>query len=636
MNKPEIYNVLKQYWGYKEFRPIQESVINSVLENKDTLVLMPTGGGKSLTFQVPSMVREGTCIVVTPLIALMKDQVERLKSMKIAATAIFSGMEKDEIKSELNRCVFDQVKFLYCSPERLSTDLFRDRLQHMNISLIAIDEAHCISQWGYDFRPSYLQINEIRKIIPDTPILALTATATARVVDDIMAKLDFKKTNVIRTSFERKNLVYVVRKSSDKYKEILNICNKIKGTGIIYVRTRRKTKEIADFLKANNILAEFYHAGLDIDLRNSRQALWMSNKCRVIVCTNAFGMGIDKPDVRFVIHFELPESIEAYFQEAGRAGRDGLKAFAVIVYDGTDITVLKNKIVQKYPMVADIRDIYEALFNYFQIAIAEGRDECRDFNFVDFTTRFKLSPMLAYNSLQLLQHEGYLEISEDLDHPSRIQFLVARDDLYKFQISNERFDQFIKLLLRNYEGLFSQFTKISEDDLALKSGVKREIIFEYLIKLSQLKIIQYIPRKKTPVIFFAERRLERNSVIFSDEVYNRRKNDFLERIASFLQYVESETKCRSIMLLEYFGDHSAERCGHCDVCIKRNEVHLSKEEFDNVLTAIKAILLNEVIPYEALIDRMCSSKEAAIEVVRWLLDNHKIIQTNEGLSWSSK
>lgn len=625
----QYQKILAKYWGYTNFRPLQHDIIKSVGEGKDALALMPTGGGKSITFQVPALAKDGICIVVTPLIALMKDQVENLIERKIKAVAIYSGMTKHEIDVALENCVHDpNLKFLYCSPERLSTEIFRTRIKQMNVNLLAIDESHCISQWGYDFRPSYLKIAEIRDLIPETPVLAVTATATSDVVEDIQEKLRFKTKNVFKKSFERKNLVYLVREVDDKLKHLIKITTAIKGTGIVYVRNRLRTKEIALFLQENRITADYYHAGLTTNERSFKQEAWKKNKIRIMVATNAFGMGIDKSDVRFVVHMDLPDNIEAYFQEAGRVGRDEKQAFAVLLYHASDKLKLERRIETTFPEVEEIRRVYEALGNFFQLPVGGGKGMSFDFNMAEFVKTYRFNIMLVYNSLTLLQHSGFLEMSEEVNNPSRIMFLVERDYLYKYQVANAAEDKFIKLLLRSYSGLFTGYCAIDEGDLARKAEITTQAVSSYLIKLGRDKIISFIPRKKVPQLFYCEERLELKSVSFTADKYKLRKDMYTKRIAAVTDYA-THNKCRSQQLLNYFGDTNAERCGVCDVCTKRNELNLSKYEFDLVLEAVKKKLEKEAMPLEQLVDSIKQNSDKVIKVIQWLLDNEKIVKDND-------
>jgi ATP-dependent DNA helicase RecQ len=492
--------ILTKYWGFSKFRPAQEDIIMSVVNGHDTLGLLPTGGGKSLTFQVPALAKEGICLVITPLISLMKDQVNRLKEKEIKALAIYSGMSRSEISIVLDNCIYGDFKFLYISPERIGTDLFRARAEKLNVNLIAVDEAHCISQWGYDFRPSYLKIADLRSFYPDATMLALTATATPDILEDIQEKLRFRKENVIRGSFERKNLVYQVFHTEDKQHRLIKILKNLEGSGIVYVRSRRRTHEIAQEIHRNKISVTYYHAGLDPDVRTQRQEAWTSGKTRIIVATNAFGMGIDKSSVRLVVHYEIPDSLESYYQEAGRAGRDGKTAYAILLYNNTDIRNMNRRVTTNFPVIKEIKRVYEAVGNYFQIPLGGGKGVAYDFDILDFAKRFKMSTINVYSSLKVLEREGYLELTEEIQSRSKVHFIVERDDLYKFQVANNQFDGFIKLLLRSYSGLFTEFVGISEQFLAGKANINIQLVTQYLIKLSQQKIIHYIPRKKTPFL----------------------------------------------------------------------------------------------------------------------------------------
>ncbi len=575
MDFEKYREILTRYWGYTSFRPLQEEIIRSVVLGKDTLGLMPTGGGKSITFQVPALAQEGICLVITPLIALMKDQVSRLNSLEIKSAAIHSGMTAEEIDITLDNCIYGDYKFLYVSPERITTRLFQSRVGRLNLILVAIDEAHCISQWGYDFRPSYLRITELRDFVSEkTPFLALTATATPHVIEDIMNRLDFRERNVLRTSFYRKNISYLVRKTEDKGKYLVKTLRKARGSGIVYVRSRKRCKEVAEMLVANGISADFYHAGLTNELRSRKQASWTVGETRVIVATNAFGMGIDKAEVRFVIHWDIPDSIENYFQESGRTGRDGKSAFAVLLYSPSDKSRLEDSSRKKFPPIERIKDIYEALCNYLQVPLGSGKDNVFDFSMADFVSKYRLPVIETYNSLQFLQREGYLEFTEEINNPSRVHFIVSRDDLYRFQVANESFDKFIKLLLRSYTGMFTEFVPVNEETLAKKSASTRDTIYQFLVKLSTYNIIRYIPGKRTALVIFTEERLERKALLISPENYTDVKNKYEARLKKMIEYADSETQCRSVFILNYFGEES-DRCGICDVCRERNELDLA-------------------------------------------------------------
>jgi len=559
--------LLKQYWGYDSFRGIQEEIINSISENKDTLGLMPTGGGKSITFQVPALAKDGLCLVITPLIALMKDQVQNLRKRGIKALSIYSGMSRQDIITTLENCIFGNYKFLYISPERLDTEIFRTKLRKMKVSMITVDESHCISQWGYDFRPAYLKIAEIRELLPDVPILALTATATPEVVKDIQARLHFRRENVFRMSFERSNLAYIVRKTDNKTGELLHILRSMPGSAIVYVRNRRRTKEITELLNNEDITADFYHAGLDDATKDIRQHRWQSGGSRVMVATNAFGMGIDKPDVRIVIHMDLPDSIEAYFQEAGRAGRDGQKAYAVILYAKADKTTLHKRIPDTFPEKEYIKDVYEHLQYYYQMAMGDGLDCVREFNIEDFCRKFKYFPVPVDSALKILTQAGYLEYTGEQDNTSRLLFTIRRDELYRLREMGDDMDKLIQTVLRSYTGVFTDYTYINEDSLAIRTGLTRRQIYEQLVHLAKLRIVSYIPRKKTPYIIYTRERIEAQLIHISPEIYEERKARYETRINAMLEYVTNDTLCRSRMLLDYFGEKNEHNCGQCDTCI---------------------------------------------------------------------
>ncbi len=630
-----FHKILQQYWGYSEFRPLQEEIVQKVYRGEDTLALMPTGGGKSITFQVPALAKEGICLVVTPLIALMKDQVENLNKRNIKALAVYSGMTSREMDIALDNAAYGDYKFLYLSPERLGTELFRARVQKMNVNLIAVDEAHCISQWGYDFRPSYLQIAAIRELLPNVPVLAVTATATPEVAQDIMAKLKFAKPNLLQKSFERRNLVYVVRRTEDKQKQLLKICNSIPGTGVVYVRNRRSTQEMAEFLMLNNISADFYHAGLSTEERNRRQADWKSGAIRVMVCTNAFGMGIDKPDVRFVIHTDLPESVEAYFQEAGRGGRDEKTAYAVLLYQEADKLNLQQRFRTAFPPMNIIRKVYQDIYSYYNLPYGAGKNTTHDFSLVDFSVRYHVHSLTAHSALQCLEREGYLEITDELNNPTRIMFTVGRDELYKVQVANAGLDIFIKLLLRLYAGLFNNFAGIDEQYIAKITGTDIAAVTGKLMQLSRMHLIAYIPRKRTPLIIFNEERLDEKNLRISQENYQTRMERYESRMNAMLHYANSTTRCRSQLLLDYFGETDSYRCGRCDVCTARNELELSTYEFDYILTQIKQIINENDVTIAQCLDAIKGNNEKAVKVLRWLIENGKAHETRDGkIRWN--
>lgn len=632
----QFEQILKKYWGYAKFRPLQLEIIQSVTSGKDTLGLMPTGGGKSITFQVAGLSKEGICIVVTPLIALMKDQVDALRQKQIKALAIYSGMNYREIEIAYDNCTYGDVKFLYISPERLKTDMFRERIRQMNVNLLAIDEAHCISQWGYDFRPSYLEILEVRQAIPHVPVLALTATATPDVVSDIQNKLGFKTHHVLQKSFERKNLTYIVKQKEDKLGYILSICKRVRGAGIVYVKTRKQTKETALALREMGIHADFYHAGLDAETRSMKQDAWMKAPNMVMVSTNAFGMGIDKPNVRFVCHIDMPESLEAYFQEAGRAGRDELEAFAVLLFNKKDISNLKANFTKKFPDIKYVKNVYEALANYYQIEVGAAKGMVYDFFIDDFCKKFKLEIVKTYNSLKLLEDEGYIVLSEAAETKSRVKFKLQREDLYKFQVENRQFDAFIKLLLRTYPGIFTEYCIVSEPQLAKKVQSETELVSKYLIALAKLGIISYYRAKQNPLIVYTQERLPSESLLFSYQDIELRKQRHETRLQAMIQYVNTQSKCRSLQLLEYFGETNKTRCGNCDVCRKRNEIGVNTIQFDYIVEDLKRIIGTQSASVQEIMSQTQHNETDVLQVINYLLDNKKIAYSGASrLLWNT-
>ncbi len=618
--------LLKQYWGYDSFRGIQEEIINSISENKDTLGLMPTGGGKSITFQVPALAKDGLCLVITPLIALMKDQVQNLRKRGIKALSIYSGMSRQDIITTLENCIFGNYKFLYISPERLDTEIFRTKLRKMKVSMITVDESHCISQWGYDFRPAYLKIAEIRELLPNIPVLALTATATPEVVKDIQARLHFRRENVFRMSFERSNLAYIVRKTDNKTGELLHILRSMPGSAIVYVRNRRRTKEITELLNNEDITADFYHAGLDDATKDIRQHRWQSGGSRVMVATNAFGMGIDKPDVRIVIHMDLPDSIEAYFQEAGRAGRDGQKAYAVILYAKADKTTLHKRIPDTFPEKEYIKDVYEHLQYYYQMAMGDGLDCVREFNIEDFCRKFKYFPVPVDSALKILTQAGYLEYTGEQDNTSRLLFTIQRDELYRLREMGDDMDKLIQTVLRSYTGVFTDYTYINEDSLAIRTGLTRRQIYEQLVHLAKLRIVSYIPRKKTPYIIYTRERIEAQLIHISPEIYEERKARYETRINAMLEYVTNDTLCRSRMLLDYFGEKNEHNCGQCDTCIGlRKQTATCQPDREELYEKIHEILSGAPQTPAGLLKQLPIEKELLNEALHRLLDEGKII-----------
>ena len=616
--------ILQKHWGYESFRGIQEDIIKSIGSGRDTLGLMPTGGGKSITFQVPALAEEGLCLVITPLIALMKDQVSNLRNRGIKAAAIYSGMTREEIVITLENCIFGDYKFLYISPERLGTEIFQIKLRHMKVSFITVDEAHCISQWGYDFRPAYLQICNIRELLPDVPVLALTATATPEVVKDIQRQLQFKEENVFQMSFERSNLSYVVRKTENKAKELLHILNHVEGSAIVYTRSRRGTREVAQFLQQNGITAEFYHAGLTNEEKDIRQNKWKNDEFRVMVATNAFGMGIDKPDVRTVIHIDMPDSPEAYFQEAGRAGRDGLKAYAILLYSPHDKTILSKRISDTFPEKDYIRTVYEHVCYYYQIAVGSGLDCTYEFSMEEFCHRFKHFPIRANSALKILTRCGYIDYTDEEETNSRLIFTLKRDELYYLHEQNEETELLLQTILRSYTGLFSDYTYIDESLLSKKTGLSKQQIYESLLALSRRRIVHYIPGKKTPYITFTQKREDTERLVIPAEVYEKRKESYVQRIHAMIEYATSDTRCRNKMLLRYFGEKTIKNCQRCDVCLHKHESGLNTGEFENIRTTLLAHLSDGLPHSTGIITDLPFPEHKIKEAVTFLIREEEI------------
>ena len=587
----KFQEILRTYWGYPDFRGIQRDIIESISQGKDTLGLMPTGGGKSITFQVPALAQDGVCIVITPLIALMKDQVSHLKERGILADAIYADKSRSEIIQTLENCIFGGVKILYVSPERLSTDIFQTKLRHIKVSFITVDEAHCISQWGYDFRPSYLKISDIRKLKPGTPILALTATATPEVVDDIQNQLQFSEKNVFKMSFERKNLAYIVRITTDKHGEMVHILKCVQGSAIVYVRSRRRTKEIAEILNKNGIPATFYHAGLDPAVKDERQRDWQEDQIRVMVATNAFGMGIDKPDVRMVIHIDCPDSLEAYFQEAGRAGRDGNKSYAVLLYDASDERKLTKRINDTFPEKELIRDIYEHLAYFFQIGVGSGCGKTFEFNIEKFSYIYKYYPTKVDAALRILEQCGYIHYEDNPDGKARLMFNLNRSDLYLLDNLSENEDQVVTSLLRVYGGLFTDFVYIDESLIAQQAELSIQQVYFALKCLATKHIITFVPRRKIPYITYTQDRIDGDKVVITQEAYENRKEQFVKRISRMIAYAQTDFICRSRQLLRYFGEETKEDCKQCDVCLEhKGNDSVAKQMFEKAKESILQIL----------------------------------------------
>ncbi|MDR1455295.1 MAG: RecQ family ATP-dependent DNA helicase [Tannerella sp.] len=620
----DLLETLEKYWGYTSFRPLQEDIIHSVCAGRDTLGLMPTGGGKSITFQVPAMIMTGICVVVTPLISLMKDQVDNLRARGLKATTVYSGMTRDEIGMKLDNCIFGDYKFLYISPERLGSELFRAKLRAMNVCLLVVDESHCISQWGYDFRPSYLNIASIRELLPDSvPVLALTATATPEVVDDIQEKLQFREKNVFRKSFVRKNLSYIVRPAGNKLQTLVYLLSRVPGTAIIYVRSQAKTQEIATALQKAGLSAHFFHAGLKRAVKTERQNEWKSGACRVMVATNAFGMGIDKPDVRLVVHVDLPPSLEEYFQEAGRAGRDEQRAYAVALCSPTEASRLKKRITDEYPDRTLILRVYDALGSYFRIASGFGLFTTHDFSLADFCAAYRFSFIQAHHALRIMELAGYIEYVEDPDNASRILFLVSREELYRER--DTLTDEIIRTILRSYTGVFTEYVFIDEPLMARRAGTTTQVVCERLINLSKMRILSYIPRKNVPQITFTRVREEPDYVVVPRHVYEDRLERFRERINRVLEYIGETHHCRTRMLLHYFGEMDTEDCRTCDICLRKTQSGLRQWEFNAVREKLVGELTEEkgIKDFSGLAETLPLDREKNTRVIQYLLDHDR-------------
>ena len=632
--------ILRQYWGYDDFRGIQREIIESIGSGHDTLGLMPTGGGKSITFQVPALAQKGTCIVITPLIALMKDQVDHLRRRDIRAAAIYSGLTREEIIVILENCIFGDIKILYVSPERLSSELFQTKLRHMHVSFITVDEAHCISQWGYDFRPSYLEIAKIRKIVPNAPVLALTATATPAVVQDICEKLsvEYGDTgfNVFRMSFERKNLAYVVRHADDKREQLIHILRSLQGPAIVYARSRRRTKEFSDMLSEAGISSTFYHAGLDAAVKDERQQAWQQDQVRVMVATNAFGMGIDKPDVRLVIHIDCPDSIEAYFQEAGRAGRDGRKAYAVLLYNHADRRKLEKRIVDTFPEKDYIRQVYEHLAYFYQIGVGSGYNHTFEFNIDKFCHAFRHFPLQVDSALKILNRAGYIEYTEEQDNQARVMFTISRNDLYRLESTTPNEEKIITTLLRNYGGLFTDYNFIDESFIAQQTALQPHQIYMTLKSLNERHILHFIPQKKTPYIRYTQRREDMENIQLPPAIYEDRKEQFRQRIGAMIAYATDDSICRSRQLLRYFGEENDHDCRQCDVCLShRPQGLVSEPRMNEAMERILALLDDgKPHPITDLRDLQLPSGELNV-ALSYLLQEEYILQEDGLLSKKS-
>ena len=620
--------ILQQYWGYPSFRPLQEDIVDSVMAGKDTLALLPTGGGKSICFQVPAMAMEGLCLVITPLIALMKDQVAHLVDKGIAAAAVYSGMHPDALELAYNQAAYGRLKFLYVSPERLQTNAFIEALRRMKVCLLAVDESHCISQWGYDFRPPYLKIADIRPYMPKTPVLALTATATAKVVDDIQVRLGFKEKNVFQSSFERKNVTYNVYREADKYGVLRRKLEAMtEGSAIVYVRNRKRTQVIADWLNSVGISATFYHAGLDAKTRDQRQDLWMKGKVRVIAATNAFGMGIDKPDVRLVIHMDLPDSIEAYFQEAGRAGRDLKPSEAFLLVSPADIKKLEENLAQSFPELDRVKLIYSAMGNYFNIPVGAGENVSYPFVIGDFANRYGFNIVEVFHTLKILEKEGFLMLSDSFDEPSKVMIKASRDDIYGFQVNNPPYSELIKCMLRSLPGVMTDFVRINEETLAKKTGLTPDKVTEQLKQLEAYNFLSYAPRNDKPQVLFLSEFVDTRHFNLSKENYYDRKRDAEARVKAVIDFVNNDEECRSVQLLRYFNEKTDQVCGRCDVCQKRKSGRVAYREIDEKL---RSVLSEDAQPIQSVLQQ-CNEfeEEKVLDVIRYLTDEGEL-QWEEG------
>lgn len=623
-----LHSTLEKFWGYKEFRPGQEQIIHSIMSGCDTLALMPTGGGKSLTYQVPTLAQEGLCIIITPLIALMKDQVDRLKRLGIPAVAIHSGLSFKQIDIALDNCVYGDVKFLYVAPERLATEAFRLRVQRMNVSLLAVDEAHCISQWGYDFRPSYLRIAEIRKLIPDTPVLALTASATDLVAKDIMSHLGFEKPNIIRSSFARPNLSYAVRHTDDKNEQLLRIINNVQGSGIVYMRSREGCEQLCELLRNQGISASYYHAGLPHAERAMRQEEWTSGRTRIMVATNAFGMGIDKADVRVVVHYTMSDSLESYYQEAGRAGRDGKRSYAVLLVASDDKSKITKRFEQEFPSLETIKSVYEKVCDFVQMAVGDGLYASMPLNLHEFCRREKIYIGTVMAVMDLLEQNGYMTLTEEMENPAKVMFCVSRDDLYKIRVDRIDLDHIIRTILRLYNGIFTEFRSIDERQIAAISGYTEEKVKELLKRMWQMRIIRYIPANSSPMLFFNEERLPTNDLYIAPETYHHRKELMQERFENMVSYSMQQTECRSVVIQRYFGDQEATPCGVCDICLEQRRRRKSSQT--NIADTIIHLLGKEPLTTREICREIKAEPELIASVIEQMQREGKISATISG------
>ena len=632
----EAVDVLIKYWGHTQFRLKQEEIIKQVIEKRDTLALLPTGGGKSICYQVPALMQEGICLVISPLIALMEDQVRFLKSKGIKSVSITSGMHYNDIDTALTNCIYGGIKFLYLSPERLQNELVQTRIKEMNINLITVDEAHCISEWGHNFRPAYRHISEIREIVPDTPVLALTATATSSVITDIQDNLNFKEHNLIQSSFVRENLSYVVDNTEDKKTRLLKLVNKIKSSVIVYVGSRKAAKEITDFLINNNYSANYYHGGLAAKTRTERQESWTKNQTRIMVATNAFGMGIDKPDVKLVVHLELPATIEAYFQEAGRAGRDGNQAYAFLLANKTDVKKQQDLLKLRYPSIKEIKEVYQQLANHFQLAENVLPEEAISFDIVAFSERYKTSNLKVYNMLKYLEKEEQIKLSDAIHSPSKLMMKVSNAQLYKFQIANKYYDNFLKLLLRSYANLFYNFVIINEQEIANRFNVTIDEVVRLLNKLVQLEIVKYSPKNNNSQITYLKARKDAEKLYLGERKWEERKKYEQEKLEKITNYISDKGTCRSKLLLHYFGEKESEQCGKCDYCIKEKRQKIKEAEYQKITSSLKEILIEKELTIEEICTLLPKTDEKQlITIIQYLFDNDRVGKFGNKYQWKS-
>lgn len=625
----QLIDILKKYWGHQGFRPLQEEIVQSVLSGKDTMALLPTGGGKSICFQVPAMALEGVCIVISPLIALMNDQVHNLRLRGISAVAINSALSSREIDIALDNAVYGSVKFIYLSPERLQSDIVKVRIQKMKVALVAVDEAHCISEWGHDFRPAYRQIAEMRQLLPEVPVIALTATATQEVVEDIVGGLELKDPAIFRKSFTRPNLIYVVQKEQNRLSRLCNIVKKVGGSGIIYVPTRRETVRMAHLLRSNGIGAMPYHGGMDYKERSEAQELWIKNKSQVVVATNAFGMGIDKPDVRFVVHIHLPQTIEAYFQEAGRAGRDGKQSYAIYLMEESDISYLRERVMGMIPDETTIVQTYRAVVNHLQLALGSKMEEAIPFDVSEFSKKYSLNPTVVVNSLKMLEYHRYLTLSDAIHSPSRIQFLLKSKELYSFEVTNPRFERLIQLLLRSYEGLFEQPVKINENNIGTRLKIASSTVKDLLNQLHQMRVVQYQEQTDLPFISFPTERIRPESILLDKEFIASQKHRYLTKMNAAIAYAENNLICRSIQLVSYFGDDSGVPCGKCDVCLANKNKEIAEDLFYEIKAKIEGQLTAEPVQLYNLTVFSTYKEKDVLKVIQWMADNNEIFMNSE-------